>query len=319
MPVLTIAYAVAAFLSLYTANAPTWVSRPPSSPLAKLLIQQGYTAIPLTPSTVERCHLVRVKLNGTPFTLMVDTGASASFVLTPEAGKALGFQSDTYTWDTDPRSPTMRMRKYGYGMVSRAEFIGAKYEVQDWHYAQVLDDFPTVHSSVYDPILKKDKGVYVHGLLGQAFLLQHSAVIDSDTSLLFLMPLAKKDGLSLIGQWECVGGEKNGKPLKKPTHNHIELRSDMTMTAKLAGKKVVGRMHFQRADTRRLLMVGFQDDEGKSNTLLYGMYEFNGDRLKLCLLEKPSNLDDKDKITVPPMAFEAKANSGHVYYEFIRK
>ncbi len=295
----------------------------PEQPLAEFLGKQGYTAIPLIQSKDQHGFLVGMVLDGKPLLLLLDTGASAIF-LSKAAGKKFGIDS----YPIIPNAPDEDHKLYlntkmGVGSVDRISIPTGKSQYlitrkQTIYAMEGLSSQVTLYNSEK---LKNEK-VDLDGLLGQDFLQAHCAIIDSETSTLFLIPIAVRDMPKLSGEWICTKGEKDGKPLENVSQNRLAIRSDGEAELVQAGQVLKGYLGLQGTSSRRIFLLGVEELKGKSKTLSRGIYSIRGDSLKLVLVDESSKRALDPKVSgaeICPTAFESKVDSGHIYYEFARK
>jgi uncharacterized protein (TIGR03067 family) len=288
----------------------------PTRSLGEMLAAQGYTAVPLTPTADGTMFLVRVNLDGHDFTLVVDTGAADAFNLTKSAGKKLGIRSDTEEFQNEPWSGSIPTKKFGRGAVREVR-LGKDY-TSTWNYSALALESLTASLRVRDSKTGKEEVVDSDGMLGQEFLLANSAVIDHDTATLYVIPLAKKDGPKLEGRWVCTAGERGGKPLDNLDERWIEFDGDGTKLH-LDGETASGTRLLHRLGSSRILFVGTEEKGQATKSVARGIYDVSGDRLRLCVVDEPFTPKVFSWVGVtPPSKFEAKAKSGHVYYEFTR-
>lgn len=310
--------AVLLLASLAPAADPPAKSVNSTSEVGELLTKQGYTAIPLTIPGSERTFLLRVTLDGHPFTLMVDTGCAGTISLTKAAGKTLGLSCDTHVFEGDVGSVAITGKKYGKGTVAEVTFDGTDYRAKGAHDIVVWEGL-TFDITASSPKEGKDRPLQVDGLLGQQFLLDHSAVIEHATATLYLIPMVKKDGPKLVGRWECIGGERDGKPLGKVSERWIEFRENGLVGLQLDGITASGYRTLRTRGVHRELFVGVRGKDDTTTRVAYGLYRVEDDLLKLCLIDEPIEpKPNKWEGVTPPTKFEAKKDSGHVYYEFKR-
>ncbi len=300
-----------------------YAAEPPAKPkttLSVYLKEQGYTPNTLLETTEHGMFLVKVVLDGKPFTLMVDTGAAVMVALGKKAGKTLGFESDTHRNEKLTDSNLISSQKYGIGTVEDLTVVSGGYRVRSKRDLRILDGF-SLTAGVLNPKSGKIETVEVDGLLGQLFLQAHCAVIDSETSTLFLIDLYNRELPKLLGRWECVRGEQDGKPLVKASDNWIEFQSDGASECFLFGRKAKGYLQVHRPDVRRILRIGRQGEKALPQILCQGNYSVDGDSLKLTLIdESRKEAADAEWVSKSfPYKFESKKDSGHVYYEFKRK
>jgi hypothetical protein len=302
----------------HTAQLDAEDPRRATSELGTLLTKQGYTAIPLT-RTSDDMFMVRVNLDGHVFNLVLDTGAGVAFNLTKAAGKLLGIASDTHEFSDEPWSDAIPTKKYGRGFVREVSFVDADYRVGTGYSTIAIDRLKMSGVQAINPKTLKAETVQLDGLLGQGFLSEHSAVIDQDTATLYLIPLAKKEGPKLVGRWECTGGERDGKPLDKVSERWVEFRDNGLVGLQLDGNTASGYRSIRTRGFHRELFVEARGKGITPERVAYGLYRVEGDRLKLCLIDEP--IEPKPNTwegVTPPTRFEAKKDSGHIYYEFKR-
>jgi hypothetical protein len=290
----------------------------PAAELGDLLTKQGYTAVPLT-RTSDDMLMVRVKLDGHVFNLILDTGAGDAFNLTKAAGKLLGMASDTHEFRNEPWSDVISTKKYGPGFVREVSFVDANYQVGTGYSTIAIDKLIMSGSQAVNQKTSKAEPVQLDGMLGQRFLLDHSAVIDQDTATLYLMPFVKKEGPKLVGRWECIAGERDGKPLDKVSERWVEFRDNGLVGLQLDGNTATGYRSIRTHGVHRELFVGARGKNDTTARIAYGLYRVEDDRLRFCLIDEPiePKPNQWEGVTLPAK-FEAKRNSGHVYYEFKR-
>jgi uncharacterized protein (TIGR03067 family) len=110
---------------------------------------------------------------------------------------------------------------------------------------------------------------------------------------------AKKDLDALQGKWTCVSGEVGGKPTAEEDTKGVEFTvKDDTYTVKKPGDpEEKGTIKLD--PTKKPKAIDFKilegNDKGKSQS---GVYELEGDTLKLCLAlpgkERPKELSTKE-------------------------
>ncbi len=187
------------------------VPEKPRPTLAAHLKEQRYTAIPLIPTVDHAQYLAKVKLDGKPHTLLLDTGASAGIFLSKAAGKRLGIASDTLTSDK-PGGNKITSNKMGVGTIERLSltFGSEEYMIDQTHTVYVLEGLSDT-AAVFNPKSGKDEPAEIDGMLGLEFLEAHCAIIDTETFTLFVIPFNRRELPKLQGRWECVSGEQYGK------------------------------------------------------------------------------------------------------------
>ena len=74
-------------------------------------------------------------------------------------------------------------------------------------------------------------------------------------------------------------------------------------------------------DMRRIFSIATTDEKGKTTRSCWGIYSVVGDTLKVAIVEKTyKKLTEVESAEQRcPEKFEAKKDSGHIYFEFNRK
>ncbi len=295
----------------------------PDRPLAEFLENQGYVAISLIPTTDHQGYLVSMILDGKPLLLMLDTGAT-TICLSKRAGKLFGIDSYPITPSNSDHEHKMYVStKMGIGSIDRINIPAGKtqYLVERKQTIYAMEGLSS-QVTVYNYEKRKNEKVELDGLLGQDFLQDHCAIIDNETSTLFLISIRDRDLPKLCGVWICTKGEIDGKPLLNAAENRIAIKADGAAVLEVLRQNHKGYLGLQGTAGQRIFMFGIQDEKGKPKTLARGTYSIQGDTLKLVLIDEKSKkaLDPKLAIAeICPRRFEAKADSGHIYYEFTRK
>lgn len=129
------------------------------------LKKQGYTASRLIKTTIYGMFLVKVELNGKPFTLILDTGAADSIVLGKKVGKSLGFESDTHRDERLAISNAVSSFKYGVGVLESVRILSGDYQDRQSHKLRIFDGF-SYTDSVRNIETDREESVVVDGLFG---------------------------------------------------------------------------------------------------------------------------------------------------------
>jgi len=150
----------------------TGAARP--APVAAALCRLGFRAVPLR-TLASGHHIVDVELNGRPATFVLDTGASATIIHTPEAanfgitGEAIGSRGAIGLGGGQPASQ-YRIDSFAIGGVpTRQRRISAL------NLAQVTSALSAL------------AGAPVHGIIGQDVMNEHRAIIDVRAAAVHLM------------------------------------------------------------------------------------------------------------------------------------
>ena len=204
--------------------------------------------------------------------------------------------------------------------VKNVVFIDSNYAPIDRNIAHVLPAI-ALQTTLIHPKTSKSEQATIDGFLGQHFLVSHSAIIDYDTNAMFLIPLIYKDGTKMIGRWQCQRGERDGKPLLDPDKKWFEIRNDGTVEFQLGDARLNGEVNLvKHLDQQLMTALKPETDPNKALTQLGGgIYQLDGDKLKMIFLEADTKTLQDHFCVVPSLKFEAKAGAGHVYYEFERK
>lgn len=131
----------------------------------------------------------------------------------------------------------------------------------------------------------------------------------------------KKEIQKMVGAWECVSGVRDGKPVVDLSQNSILIRGDRSSELSLFGVKSKGNLQLIQYDTQKIFSIGTTDDTGKTKRFCWGIYSVVGDTLKVAIVDKTyktmTELESAEQLC--PAKFEAKKDSGHIYFEFARK
>ena len=262
---------------------PTAAPKPPVTPHERLTAQ-GYTAVPLVRGdTPDTCFVVPATTGKERLRLLLDTGAEFSTLQEPVAKRA--------RLKPVPESGTTMRALYGDHPV----------------HARVLTDFALGTHKLDDgeilvgdlwkhPADKVSGTPQPDGLLGQPTLHDHAAVIDCGRECLYLSDARGIDWAFLRGEWVCVKGERDGKPLADPRKWSLVL-SDSTGEKERGVRKAVLRheekkdateCRFQhvRASGRKVFAIISKSETDDSplfeQLVAAGQFFVEGGRLKFC-------------------------------------
>ena len=286
--------------------------------LRKILEGQGYTAVPLW-KTNYGCFVARVNLCDAEFNFAIDTGAASQLCIDPNSFKRIKVKPELIEVG-HVKGIGSELVKCSTGVIDGLSFTDSKYNVGGQNLLAVIPGI-SIAAELVDPKTGKSETKTIDGLVGQYFLNAESAILDHDSATLFLIPLNKKDGPKLLGRWQCLGGEKNGKALPNAADKWIEIRDDGSVEFSLEKMKMAGVAQLRIHEGNRLISVDKENTEEKDRPIHLGggRYSVEGNSLKLIFIEK----DKKAFLTYfmgqTALKFEAKADSGHIYYEFARK
>ncbi len=300
----------------------TALVRPGAEPgLGDVLRAQGYTAIPLSVADHGTLYAA-VRLNGfnREMLLLVDTGAAIELSVNRAAAEAIGIRVPEI--DTGMTAGNGLPVEAGQSQVDVLSFVAADYVVRSPQTLWVNDGLKA--EVVVADARGAEKSVAIDGLLGQLFLRQHSAVIDNDAAVMYLMPPQKKDAAQLAGEWECAGGECAGTPLPAPERGRLSVTAEGSIRAQLGDRTWSG---YYTIDPRASARAIWVTDRAKPDAtrpyqiITGGLYSVQGDRLRLCLMDTGlGSLSPTDySAQMFPTKLESKAGSRHAYYEFRRK
>ena len=180
---------------------------PPTPPLHRALVADGYVRVWLGTTRVTDIFVVRCRAGGHDLRLGLDTGAAPYTVLTPAAARRLGLKVRPVP--DDPRHPDT-----GWGFVPDLTLGGA-----------VTRGGPALVRPLPGGVGDGPGGL--DGLIGHRCLSFYDAHIDYPTQALFLRPPGDADLARLFGDWECVSFEKDGTPTA-PTAGIRRLRLCLT-------------------------------------------------------------------------------------------
>ncbi len=315
-------YAVA-FCAAVVTQPSAWgqETAPDGNVLKKHLTAQGYTAVPLIrgSNNNDGMALVDGKLDGKPMRLLIDSGASLSVCLSVAAANRMGFAAAK---DLDPKESlngVITARHEDIGRVGEIR-VGSDYRVRNTNLVGALEGFQW-RISARDPTTGAVVEVKYDGILGTWFLHDNCAVLDLADSTLYLMPWRDRELRRLRGAWKGVRAEKDGIKLEAPADFSLAVRADSS--ASLRFGKAVRDGYFVPAyrDGLSVVYYGARDETGEDFLHAIGTYEIEGDRLKLCVIEKPPKklADDYWKKWQGPTQFKTWSASGYVLYEFERQ
>ena len=293
------------------------------SELGILLDKQGYVAVPLLRSVNNnddkaKVYLARVTINSKKLLLCIDTGAQYGVYLRLPALERVGINLVGIVADKASARSITETRT-DVGLVDRVTFEGSPYVADGPVSVEYVGGMNTEESYAN----YKTGGTEVaalDGLIGLRFLQEHSAVIDCETSTMYLMPRAKRLLPQWGGRWECSGGERDGKPITDAATRWLWVRDDLTVEINAVGYSWRGALRPTRYGRRDLFHVFMTKPDGQSYAGIEGIYRLEGEKLTLCLHD--NSLRDAPAARVQknlPTEFSAGAGSGYVVYYFQRK
>jgi uncharacterized protein (TIGR03067 family) len=112
----------------------------------------------------------------------------------------------------------------------------------------------------------------------------------------------KKEMALFEGEWSLESGEREGQAFPEDTVKSMRREVKDGVSTVTIGDRVVIKSKFTVDPSKKPRQIDFEAIEGEAKgTKLHGVYEFDGDTLKLCL-----TLADQDRAT----DFTTKADSG---------
>jgi hypothetical protein len=316
MPLITRCFVVgllAATSALSTAAEPEKSSPIGPISLADVLVGKGYQRLPLqVVSEQDSSFLVTLSCGKKPLKLVVDTGSTVTLLDTTTA-KRLGVKPGP-----DPRGKALTLRgelTIELAVVSDLRFGELTLPAFGIYIADLSASRPPQEPDTEKP----------DGILGQDFLAHLSAVIDYDAPALYVISPLDKEWPKLRGDWVCVAGVRDGKPLEGADQwrFHFEETGKARITQAKRGTDTplsVGVMAFGRTD--RVMTVA-RSRTAKPAPLpfeqeaIWMQYAIRGDTLKVAFLLHPKDTPVlTDRL---PATIASKAGSGVVVLEFIHK
>ncbi len=263
-------------------------------------------------------YLARVTINSKKLLLCIDTGAQHGVYLRLPALEKVGINlGGVVPEKASARSITETRTEVG--LVDRVAFEGSPYVADGPVSVEYVGGLNTEES--YANL--KTGGTEVaalDGLIGLRFLQEHSAVIDCETSTMYLMPRAKRLLPLWGGRWECTGGERDGKPITDAATRWLWVRDDLTVEINGVGNSWQGVLRPTRYGQRDLFHVFIKDADGQSYAGFEGIYRLDGDNLTLCLHDNSLRHAPAARVQKGlPTEFSAGAGSGYVVYHYQRK
>src|SRR3954467_1205263 len=116
--------------------------------------------------------------------------------------------------------------------------------------------------------------------------------------------VVKKDTAAMEGEWDLVDGERDGQKFSEEDQKAKPMKREVKdgVSTVTAGGELVIKSKFTVDPGKKPREIDFEATEGAAaGTKIHGIYEFDGDTLKLCLTSA-----DQDR----PTDFTAKAGSG---------
>ena len=284
-------------LALMELKRTTPAAEKPADPIRKLLLKEGYAAVPMERETYGM-RTVGARIGKNELRLMVDSGA---------------------TWSA---FDTAGLKKWGAMRLGGLQARGGRGKVNGDEInlrGLTLGGYDTrrafgvVYGAGFDLSLLNEAMVAqkqrpVDGLLGSLDLLNGSAVIDFGTNTLYLRPVKQTLWPRLEGKWVGVRYEQNGKKGNyKPGDAAVEFKSGRIRFA-TPGKSAEWGFHVE--DELDLYRIGLFDP--KADEMADG-FKFTGGGL---LLRQSG--DTLSIVMGEPTEFAAPAGSGLLLVEYER-
>lgn len=270
------------------------------SNIGDILVLQGYTPIPMY-KTEFGCFVVKIKVCGTEFNLLVDTGAACDLLIDQNAFQNILNKPELHV-SASVKGLGKELIKCHMGVADGLSFVDAKYTHLGQNLISVTSGF--LHSTkLIHPGQNRIEESPIHGLLGLQFLHSESAVIDHDSGMLYLIPLQKKDWSKLLGSWQCISCERDGKPLLESGNKSIAFSGADTVDALLCNSKFSGIVQLYKSTETRMITIWKPAQDTKSRTYHIGTasYTLEGDSLKLICREGKFESE-----TIPPLQEDTK-------------
>ena len=238
-----------------------------SNELGKLLISKGYTSIRLEKiqisddiyvSTNAYIYAVKCRIGKDDFYLMLDTGSALTIIDEGYAKKIQLKIGDPYKGRAFSMSGEIPLRELKF----RSMRVGSLDSVK---FAQSIKWYVTDLSFLNQKSEQHDK-LPIVGVLGHAYLDNLSAVIDYNSSTLYLITPLRKQWHKLEGSWYPIRGELNTVPLTEEELKtyQLDFANQQLTLSKTGAKPVTYGCHCGEIEPGWLLALYTPEDEAKA-------------------------------------------------------